>query len=344
MGCIEFIFNCSCCGRSNKIHQLDTTKCTGNVVAVAMNRDETLLVGLFEEKGLMVWSLSDFSVLSHRAIPRNALALTCGEFLTKDSEKKECVIIGEKTGEVLAFPLPLVGEGLENLLQHTTSMITDLVTSSDSRYLITADRDEKIRVSNFPATVLTKSYCLGHQAFVAKVAVSKGLLASIGGRGTVFLWDFMTGTLLSSVCLPIPQEEDFVPTVLSFCPYLNCLVAACSSRNQVFVIQYTSSNEFVHQIMSVNVEAPPQSIAFDVKDHNMVVTYSIAPYISRWSLRAGKDIEAQSLEDESLSCFREIAEKLGDDPVKEIITGDNECALKKKRLKDVDWESKLPKV
>ncbi len=44
--------------------------------------------------------------------------------------------------------------------------------SADGSLLLTADRDEKIRVSNFPSTTLITSYCLGHHQCVRKVASS----------------------------------------------------------------------------------------------------------------------------------------------------------------------------
>jgi WD40 repeat protein len=42
------------------------------------------------------------------------------------------------------------------------SMVTDMVLSADDKYVITADRDEHIRVSRFPNGYNIESFCLGH--------------------------------------------------------------------------------------------------------------------------------------------------------------------------------------
>lgn len=86
------------------------------------------------------------------------------------------------------------------LLGHTASVLTDvcLVASSSSNnkyYLLTADRDEKIRVSHFPRCYDIYGYLLGHTAFVTSVtaltlaATSTTLVASTGGDGQLMVWN-----------------------------------------------------------------------------------------------------------------------------------------------------------
>lgn len=41
-------------------------------------------------------------------------------------------------------------------------MVTDMVLSADNKYVITADRDEHVRVSRFPNGYNIESFCLGH--------------------------------------------------------------------------------------------------------------------------------------------------------------------------------------
>lgn len=51
--------------------------------------------------------------------------------------------------------------GGELILGHT-SLLTSFLLTSDEKYIITADRDEHIRVSWYPQGYNVEMYCLGH--------------------------------------------------------------------------------------------------------------------------------------------------------------------------------------
>jgi hypothetical protein len=101
------------------------------------------------------------------------------------------------------------------LLGHTASMLTSVHVVEekcseqsninkksidcrpDRQLLLTSDRDEKIRVSQFPETYRIEGFLLGHTAFVSSVAIfpslsSKHQCLSVGGDCTIRLWDFAT--------------------------------------------------------------------------------------------------------------------------------------------------------
>ncbi|KAL8828471.1 MAG: hypothetical protein Q9191_002566 [Dirinaria sp. TL-2023a] len=100
------------------------------------------------------------------------------------------------------------------LLGHV-SLLTDLVSvhlsgwyshSGKARdYIITADRDEHIRVSRgIPQSNIIEGYCLGHTDFVSKICVPKQhpqLLLSGGGDGCLMVWDWLSGALRQKVDL-----------------------------------------------------------------------------------------------------------------------------------------------
>lgn len=100
------------------------------------------------------------------------------------------------------------------LLGHV-SLLTDLISvrllgqyspSCKSRdYIITADRDEHIRVSRgIPQAHIIEGYCLGHIDFVSKMCVPKQhpqLLLSGGGDGCLLVWDWLSGALRQKVDL-----------------------------------------------------------------------------------------------------------------------------------------------
>jgi len=68
-------------------------------------------------------------------------------------------------------------------------------------YIITADRDEHIRVSrSMPQAHVIEGFCLGHEDFVSRLCVAPGgreeLLISGGGDDYLFVWDWVRGQLL----------------------------------------------------------------------------------------------------------------------------------------------------
>lgn len=105
----------------------------------------------------------------------------------------------KKSKEPLAFEHEL-------LLGHV-SMLTDLVVTSHKAedktakartYILTADRDEHIRISRGPPQAfVTEGYCLGHREFVSKICLlDPNNLVSGGGDDEIFLWDWLEGKLL----------------------------------------------------------------------------------------------------------------------------------------------------
>ncbi|KAI4858812.1 hypothetical protein F4820DRAFT_441623 [Hypoxylon rubiginosum] len=91
----------------------------------------------------------------------------------------------------------------EPILGHV-SMLTALATASsaDGRpYIITADRDEHIRVSRgaLPQAHVVERFCLGHGSFLNALCVPASrpeVLVSGGGDDELFLWDWMAGRLV----------------------------------------------------------------------------------------------------------------------------------------------------
>ncbi|OJJ47832.1 hypothetical protein ASPZODRAFT_131423 [Penicilliopsis zonata CBS 506.65] len=90
------------------------------------------------------------------------------------------------------------------------SMLTDLALvslSSPARsYILTADRDEHIRVSRGPPQAyVIENYCLGHTSFISKLCVlpwASEILVSGGGDSYLLVWKWAEGKLLQKVSLP----------------------------------------------------------------------------------------------------------------------------------------------
>lgn len=101
----------------------------------------------------------------------------------------------KKTKEAVAFKHELQ-------LGHV-SMLTDLAYARihDRGYIITADRDEHIRISRGPPQAhIIENFCFGHEEFVSKLClIPSGQLVSGGGDARLLVWDWEHGRLLEKL-------------------------------------------------------------------------------------------------------------------------------------------------
>jgi tRNA (guanine-N(7)-)-methyltransferase subunit TRM82 len=87
------------------------------------------------------------------------------------------------------------------------SMLTKVLLAEweDRAYILTADRDEHIRVSRgIPQAHVVERFCQGHQNFVTELCipdVARNLLISGGGDEELYVWDWTKGQLVDKVSL-----------------------------------------------------------------------------------------------------------------------------------------------
>lgn len=72
--------------------------------------------------------------------------------------------------------------------------------------MITSDRDEKVRITNYPQTENIQSYCLGHLEYVSAIEQlpADNLLVSVSGDKTLRVWNYLTGSQLFQLDLDVP--------------------------------------------------------------------------------------------------------------------------------------------
>lgn len=114
----------------------------------------------------------------------------------------------------------------ELLLGHV-SMLTDLkyITVRDDTmsegannrnisrsYIITADRDEHIRISRGPPqSYVIEGFCLGHTEFISKLCIlNTNMLVSGGGDDHLMIWNWRKGELVKII--PLGQSVEAVKT------------------------------------------------------------------------------------------------------------------------------------
>ena len=86
--------------------------------------------------------------------------------------------MADKFGEVFITTFISSEQGTLSriLLLGHCSLVTDMILSPDGAYIATCDRDEKIRVSQFPKSYEIESFCMGHSQFVFHVLSYDGYL------------------------------------------------------------------------------------------------------------------------------------------------------------------------
>ncbi|XP_023212187.1 tRNA (guanine-N(7)-)-methyltransferase non-catalytic subunit WDR4-like [Centruroides sculpturatus] len=146
-----------------------------------------------ETKQLYLWknNLNEFLLLSIRKVIRKCVVL-------KFTHSEDVILVADRSGDVYSFSVNNPDQSGNLILGHL-SMLLDLVISPDDKYIITCDRDEKIRVSCYPNCYNIHSYCLGHTKFVSCLAMFPShpeLLISGSGDGTFRIWKYKDGLCL----------------------------------------------------------------------------------------------------------------------------------------------------
>ncbi|XP_052019606.1 tRNA (guanine-N(7)-)-methyltransferase non-catalytic subunit WDR4 isoform X2 [Apodemus sylvaticus] len=132
-------------------------------------------------------------------------------------------------------------------------MLLDVAVSPDEQFVLTADRDEKIRVSWAAAPHSIEAFCLGHTEFVSRILVVPGhpeLLLSSSGDGTLRLWKYRSGCQLQCCDLASLQEPGEHPghkglaaSRIAFWAQESCVVLLCECVPVLFVFQLDASRQ-----------------------------------------------------------------------------------------------------
>ncbi|XP_023291334.2 tRNA (guanine-N(7)-)-methyltransferase non-catalytic subunit wuho [Lucilia cuprina] len=167
---------------------------------VKMSPDHQLLaVTTAGQKALLLYHLrpEHAKLVSIRSLARASSALA----FSTDSKR---LLVTDKTGDCYEYDCENY-EAVPKLLLGHLSIVYDIIWSKDEKFIITCDRDDKVRVTNYPATYDVHSYCLGHKEFVAGLELlNNDVLVTISGDKTLRLWDFREGKELNRVELPAP--------------------------------------------------------------------------------------------------------------------------------------------
>jgi tRNA (guanine-N(7)-)-methyltransferase subunit TRM82 len=186
------------------------------ITHAALSPSSTHAVAAYEDKSLCTFSLSEGTprLLHTRQTVKRVSALSFAD--------DNSIIVSDKVGDVFLYPLePRVSEEAAkdrpqgfvliadptlnpdaDLLAGHVSVVTAHLLAPGGKRLITADRDEHIRISRYPRADVIEKYLFGTDGFVSAVhiPVSKPeLLLSAGGERWLRIWDWAKGTVTGRV-------------------------------------------------------------------------------------------------------------------------------------------------
>lgn len=194
---------------ADKQEQLEKTKSTESetthVRYLTISRDDKYVVGTLDDsKAVVVLDIETLKLVNQILLPKRPC---CLDF----ADDGETLIVGDKFGDVYKFGL-LEGDAGFPILGHV-SMLVDLqcAKANDQQYIITADRDEHIRVTKYPQSYIIDKWLFGHLEFVSTLALVSGsghLLLSAGGDDFLALWDWTAGSLENKLDLRKIVGED----------------------------------------------------------------------------------------------------------------------------------------
>ncbi|XP_037938126.1 tRNA (guanine-N(7)-)-methyltransferase non-catalytic subunit wuho [Teleopsis dalmanni] len=171
-----------------------------NIQHVSLSPNGQLLaVTTSGQKALLLYQcrLEHAKLVSVRSLARISSALT----FASDSSK---LLVTDKTGDCYEYDCINMSSVPRLLLGHL-SIVYDVLWTADQKFIITCDRDEKIRITNYPKTYEIHGYCLGHTEFVSGLALlSHDALVSVSGDKSLRLWDYKNCKEQAKIDLPAP--------------------------------------------------------------------------------------------------------------------------------------------
>ncbi|KAJ1293624.1 hypothetical protein BS78_01G083100 [Paspalum vaginatum] len=209
---------------------------SGSIRAICFSVSGALFASTGDDKLVKVWKTDSWRCIRTISSEKRVSAVAF-------SNNDLYITYADKFGVIWLVNLEEDGSGHVSvdikpvsILGHYCSIITSMKFSPDGRFIATADRDFKIRVTLFPKNPLKgaheiQSFCLGHTDFVSCIAFTsisenQSFLVSGGGDSTVRLWDYINGCLLDTFevrdkmgeLLEPNDQDDSSQAIADICP------------------------------------------------------------------------------------------------------------------------------
>ena len=240
---------------------------TEAITCIATHCPSSMLVVCYDSKVLRVVRMTadGLQVIGHRQTPKRiSAALFDAEGLN--------LFVADKFGDVYRMAVDHSKKLAVELLVGHVSLITDIALvkhSAGAMFLLSSDRDEKIRVTKYPECYDIQGFCLGHEQFVSRIQLlPNDILLSGGGDGYLLAWDYRSGALLQKLpLLDIDETKPLCVSCLQFCSNSNTVAVVLENRNNVMLLD--ASQEKLEWKPSLLTDRPPIDICFDKLTGNL---------------------------------------------------------------------------
>lgn len=187
--------------------QISTQQIHNHLRYLILTPDETHIIASTDsDKSVLIFHIdfnqSNCLTLSKRQpIPKRPCSITI-------DQSGNVAIVADKFGDVYTVSIdsnePIPEKDLQPILGHV-SMLTDITMAihNNKEFLITSDRDEHIRISNYPKSYVIKQFLFGHDEFVSQlhipVSYDRNILISGGGDDFINIWKWYEGELIETI-------------------------------------------------------------------------------------------------------------------------------------------------
>jgi len=177
------------------------------------------------------------------------------------------VVASDKFGDVVSVCAAQGASEEPKYLCGHMSLVTTLTLAAGDSFVVTADRDEHIRVSNFPDAFDIHRILLGHKVFVTALAAPPtlpDLLVSGDGKGQLRVWRLSDGTQVGH--FEVPQEDKALQAsavvALAVCSKSGLVAALCEGVRSAFMFSLNAEGvlDCAHV---VPLARPSTSLCFD---------------------------------------------------------------------------------
>lgn len=249
---------------------------TKGVRQVGFTSDSNIIFSTSYDKSIRFWSLKTGKVeglVNERAGYTVACLSGDNRLLFTSCEDKKIKVWDAYSGKKLSKPL-----------SGHLGLVNSLITNGDGSKLISASRDQTIKIWNISNSICKISHTLiGHQGYVYDISTSADwqVLASGGSDRSIILWKISDGEIIHS----INQHSGFV-RALEFFEGGNLLVSG--GKEGILYIWDWKSKKLVKQLES---HTAPITCLKVSTDNKYLASGSEDSIIKLWDLSSGNLVE-----------------------------------------------------